>query len=237
MKKISIFFLILNIFCTDFLIYSKPKNEFSAVSSSFPDGTKSGIIHNDIGRAGVILVVPLNNGKSDPFEKYGIIVGYDKNIDSWMVGQAGRCDNSDTATHQTASRELEEETGGYFKMNAEKISTLPYLSAGQKQMYIYKSDDKTLASKIKSAVKKIQFNKDIDESYKEINDVEVVSLKEMFQLADAIDQCEITRGKYLVTTVSKKQIVLNTLYSQIFAHPCDHTRLEYAKKMFEMLLK
>jgi hypothetical protein len=111
------------------------------------------------------------------------------------------------------------------------------LSAAQKQMYIYKIKNPKLVSNIKTAVKEIQFNKDINKSFREIDDVELVSLQEMFRLADEIDQCQLKNEKYWVTTVSDKRIRLNRLYAEVFAHSCDHTRLEYAKKMFEMILK
>lgn len=218
-------------------IYTKPKKLFVAPSCKLPDGKEYGDIQKNINRAGVIVIVPLSKKSSNLFENYGIIFGFDKNLKVWMVGQAGKSDDDDISTAVTASRELEEETGGYYRLRPEEIEKLPYLSVHQKQMFIYTSHDVTLPSKIKKAVKKAQSNSNLRKSYKEINDVEVVSLQELFDLAEKIDHCKIQRGKYFVTTTTGKVIRLNTLYVELFAHRCDHKRLVYARKMFQDILK
>ncbi len=218
-------------------LYSAPQKVFVANSYRLVDGQTSGVIQKNINRAGVLLVVPLDIHSTDPFEKHGIIVGFDKNLKCWMLGQAGKCDYSDPNTAVTASRELEEETGGYYTLAPGVIDKLPYLSAYEKQMFIHKVDDFDLPNKIKKAVKKAQLNSSYSQSYQEINDIEVISLKNLFDLAEKIDSCNIKKGKYFIQTTTSRTIRLNTLYAELFGHSCDHTRLFNSKKIFNELFK
>jgi hypothetical protein len=225
--------IILNL---NYIICAQPKKLFSAESCRFSDGQTRGALHKNIDRAGVLLVVPLHFNSPNFFENYGIVVGFDKNLESWMLGQAGKSEGNDFDTAVTAARELEEETGGYYKMSPHQIRNLPYLSVAAKQMFVYKVDDFKLPSKIKEAVKKVQFNYNLDQSYKEINDIEVVSLKNLFDLAEKIDSGKIKVKNYVIKTTTGKSIKLNKFYAQVFAHPCDHVRLEYAKQLFKDIL-
>lgn len=236
LKKIIVLLLLVSCH-QDLFLKHKILKQHCPSTYKFPDETKYGVAHDDITRAGVILVVPTGSHDSDPLENYGIIVGHDKNLRSWMIGQAGKSDPDDMSTAVTAARELEEETGGFVKMSSKEIAHLPYIYAYEKQMFIYVVHDHTLASDIKDAVQKIQSDKHVSSSYKEIDDVETISLKKLLELAKKIDQQKVKRGHYFITTMSGKKIRLNTLYMQLFAHPCDHDRFEYAQKMFKALLK
>ncbi|MBI2345092.1 hypothetical protein HYV10_03405 [Candidatus Dependentiae bacterium] len=233
-RKVITLFLVFGLYQDLFL---KNKQHLSCSATyKFPDGTKYGVAHHDVDRAGVILVVPTGIQSRKQFEKYGVIVGHDKNLKSWMIGQAGKMDSCDCSSAVTASRELLEETGGFFKMSAANIAKLPYIYAGNKQMFLYLSKDLRLLSLIKDAVKKVQGNMHIDKSYQEIDDVEVVTLKNLLDLANKIDQGLIQKGQYYVTTVSGKKIQLDTWYTQIFAHSYDHDRLKYGTKILEALV-
>jgi len=238
MQKRLLLAIALTIFIgSNYTISSESKKIFVAESYRFSDGKKHPPLQKDINRAGVLLLVSLDKNNSNVFENYGIIVGFDKNLKVWMLGQAGKCDHDDVSTAVTASRELEEETGGYYRLSSEQINKLPYLSAAQKQMFIYKSDDLELPSKIKHAVKKAQLNVHFSQSYKEINDIEVVSLQELFNLAQKIDAGQVRKNQYFVTTTTGKEIRLEKFYAQILAHPCDHNRLKYARRMFDMICR
>ena len=210
------------------------KNHCSS-TYKFPNGTKVGPAHYHVERAGVLLIVHTNVQSNDPFEKFGIMVGQDKHDGLWMVGQAGKIEKKDAATFITASRELAEETGGYFKMSANKIAALPYLYADKKQLFVYKSNYKSLVSHVDKAVKQAQHNPKLSHAYKEIDAVEVVSIKNFLELVKKIDQGKVEKHNYLVTTTTGKKIRLEHFYTQMFGYMHDHDRLKYATEMFKQI--
>jgi hypothetical protein len=236
LKKSWALFLIFGVFHNLFL-YSKQHYFSCAQSYKFPDGKKYGAAHHDINRSGVILIVPTGIASSDALERYGIVVGHDKNLECWMIGQAGKSEACDCSTAITASRELLEETGGFVEMSAEEIAKLPYMCIAQKQIFIYKTDDQWLALKIKKSVKAVQDDRKMGRSYKEINDIELVTLKNLLDLAKKIDQGLIKQSKYFVCAVSGKKIKLNNFYTQLFAYPSEHDRFEFGKKMLEAVVQ
>jgi endonuclease/exonuclease/phosphatase family metal-dependent hydrolase len=229
----------------------------------FPDGTVEGGSHNDVGRAGVLLIVPTGNNSKNPFENYGIIVGHDKNLNSWMVGQAGKVEAIHRTTAETAASELKEETGGckYIsdKLSASVIAKLPYVYAQVipptgNQIFIYKTEDKTLFNKIKASVQAAQKNPALAHAYKEIDNVEIVSLQEFMNLLSDIDQATLIKGKFLPTdllsvkTISGAELKsflnkknrteggLSYPYTVMYAYPGTN-RFAQAQKMFRQIVQ
>ncbi|HSW75741.1 MAG TPA: hypothetical protein VLG50_01745 [Candidatus Saccharimonadales bacterium] len=202
------------------------------------DGSTIGPKHNDIERSGVLLLVPTKSPVSKhPFDQWGIVIGHDQNINLWMVGQAGKRDRTDISTAQTASRELLEETGGYVKLSADDISQLPYIYAGRKQLFAYKTTSTTLATDIKQSVKAAQKNPHLDHSFKEIDDIAIVSVNNFLKLAEKIDQNWLTQRQYTVTAQDGRTIILEAFYAQMFGHLYDHTRYQNAQLFFQSLCK
>src|SRR5207249_11669815 len=128
-------------------------------SCKLADGSLIGPQHNDIERAGVLLVVPIKSPMSNhPFDKWGIVVGHAKNFKMWMVGQAGGREVTDHSVAKTAARELLEETGGYMKLSSQTISQLPYIYREKKQLFVFKINSASLSTNIKHSVKAAQKN-------------------------------------------------------------------------------
>lgn len=186
-------------------------------------------------RAGVGIIVPLNNQalKNPSLHNYGIIVGHDKNVKKWMIGQAGQADKTDLTPEETAARELYEETGCGVKIDKDIIKTFPSLTTNDKKLFFMKSNDLTLAQKIQNSVQKAQHNPKLSSCCKEIDHIEIIKLSTLLELAQKIEtntlhQSDFKKSRfsnncnYFITTTIGHKILVDGYYMRVygnFAYP------------------
>lgn len=205
-----------------------------------PDAVPEGTAHMDIERAGVALLKDYGTDDQTPNDRYAIILGNDKNLSCYLP-QSGKKEKADQYSSQTAARELKEETGGLLKYSSADIAKLPYIYAGRKQLFFLLNpiDQNISVSKIDASCRKAQTNKKLNGSYKEIDGAIAVSIVDLMDLAQKIDNGSIQQSKtYTLKTRSKrKQIQIEGSYMQMFGHPRDHSRYDNAKKIFNACFK
>jgi 8-oxo-dGTP pyrophosphatase MutT (NUDIX family) len=168
-----------------------------------PGQFSSGQNHNDVERAGGALLKDYGIDDRILHDRYAIFLGHDKNLGTWLP-QAGKVENNDQYTTQTASREIEEETGGLIKYSSKQLQNFPYIYAGQKQLFlIYDPGNSNLSvNKITQACKNAQNSNLLPTSYQEIDEVCAVSLLELMKVAKQINQG--TLGRQATYTLEKR---------------------------------
>jgi hypothetical protein len=235
LHKFFVIVILLSIFTTTNISPKNSKNypkNHCLYSCRLPNGVAYGKPHFNITRAGVLIITPTGKKTNNDFENYGIIVGHDKNLNCWMIGQSGKIETKNSLPSITASRELQEETGGLIELTAKKIEDFPYIYATNNQLFIWFNENQQLANNIQKSVQSAQKNPNLPKSYKEINMIEIISIKDFLKLLELIDSNKIKPRKYKAYTTTGKQICLDKYYTEMFAHPKDHQRLEYTQQMF-----
>jgi hypothetical protein len=231
----------------------------STATCRLPDNCERGKTQN-IKRAGVGIIVPLHSNalKCAKLSNYGIIVGHDKNLDRWMIGQAGSqaINWGDISPAQTAARELLEETGGFMIKSADEINLWPYLVAQEKQLFFTKINDLTLAAQIDASVQKAQKNKNLSRCFKEIDTIEIVSLSALLELAQKITSHKLTKfdvqrprrtagdyfypeyygENYYISSTSGKKILLDGFYMRVFGNQKNSEVYANAHDLFQQLI-
>ena len=201
-----------------------------------------------ITRAGVGIIVSLNTTafKNPSLDNYGIIIGHDKNIDRWMIGQAGKIDPGQTI-EVAAARELFEETGCYMKVNPEEITKMPFITTHDKKLFFMKSNDLRLTKNIDKSVKTAQNNPKLSSCCKEIDTVEVVKLSTLLELAQQIESKSLDQSQfekshfsthcdYYVTTTTGCKILLDGYYMRMFGNNNDLNAYKNAYKVLQKLI-
>ncbi len=186
---------------------------------------------SNITRAGVGIIVPLNHCalQNPTLDNYGIIVGHDRNLKRWMIGQAGKTDTTDTTSEAAASRELFEETGCAVKISKEKIKLFPSIITDDKELFMMKCNDSTLAQKIHNSVQKAQKNPMLPSCYKEIDKIVVVKLSTLLKLGKQIESNTLKKSQYkksffakntdyYITAENGCKILVDGYYMRIFGN-------------------
>lgn len=191
-----------------------------------PNGQIFGQSHNDIERAGVVLCKDYGRDDTVPNDRFSIILGRDKNLNIWLP-QAGKVEQRHKYTSETASAELEEETGGLIKYKPRDISGLPYVYSEGKQLYfLINSNDSNISVRSITNSTQAAQNSPLPRSYKEIDQASAVSVVELLNVALQIKNGTLGRlNKYqLKTRTHGKIIEIDGFYMRIFANKYDEVR-------------
>ena len=204
-------------------------------------------LNSNISRAGVGIIVPLSKDAICSLNNYGIIVGHDKNLNLWMIGQAGKIDAGETI-EVAAARELFEETGCYMKISPEEIKKMSSIMTDDKKLFLMKRNNLSLAQQIHESVQNAQNNKKLSPCCKEIDSIEVVALSTLLDLAKQIESnslhsSQIKKGffpgldNYYITTTSGRKILLDGFYMRMFANTKNPDLYKNAYNSLHQLIK
>ena len=182
------------------------------------NGKAEGNPHDDVERAGVVIVKDFGQDEPNkPGSRYSVIVGHDGNFDFWNF-QAGKCEKWHKFTSKTASEELKEETAGTIQMSAQEIAKQPYIYSAKKQLFFVRKDDADVET-IKSACITARSNPELPRSWKEIDDVDAISLSDLIQAATDINNRELYQDQYDVPSrTTGRTLKIDGYYMRMIAN-------------------
>lgn len=189
-------------------------------------GQAQGVPHQDIERAGVILVKDYGRDvPGKPNSRYAVILGHTRGSTNHYNFPAGQCDRSDRSSTVTASRELKEETGCAVKISPHHLSKQPYIYSALKQLFFVR-DDRLSVSHITKSCQSACKNKRLPRCYREVDHAVCVPLSELLKLAARIRQQNLHPTQYVVQSrTSNKLVRIDGYYMRMIANRLPEVRL------------
>lgn len=187
------------------------------------NGRAEGIPHADVERAGVVLVKDFGEDEPNkPGSRYAIILGHDGNWDFWNF-QAGKCEKWHKFTSKTASEELKEETAGAILLTSQEIAKQPYIYSAQKQLFFVRKDDADV-NKIKKACIDARNDPTLPKSWREIDDIDTISVSDLIQAASTINNQNLHQKQYDVPSRTTGKIIkIDGFYMRMIANKLPET--------------
>ena len=187
-----------------------------------------GARHNDVERAGVLLCKDFGHDDQVPNDRYAIILGHDKNLNVWLPS-AGKVEKTHIYTTDTAKAELCEETGGLIDYTSRQIMDLPYVYSGSKQLFflINPRDPNISVRAITNSCISAQSNPNLAACYKEIDEATAVSVVELLDVAQQINNGTLGRqNSYtLHKRTQRSAIEIDGFYMRIFSNRLNETKV------------
>lgn len=150
-----------------------------------PALAKSLMIHggNDVvERAGTIIIK--RYGPKD----YAVLVGEDRHHKFWNF-PGGGVDHKDKYTSQTAARETYEETAKVIRYSSRSLSRKPYVYSPRYKIQLFVvRDDSISIRKLNHEVKKINKQRQLPHSFREISAYRAIPLRRIIDAAECVKQ-------------------------------------------------